>query len=59
MNLILKLISFTGLVLTIIPCFLVFTNVIPVELSKKLMLIGTFMWFGSAVIWIKKDKTSF
>jgi len=58
MKLFLKTLSYIGLVLTLIPCFLVFTTVISPELSKMLMITGTFLWFGTSVFWIKKDKIS-
>jgi len=53
---ILKFVSFTGLILTILPAVFVFTGTIELQLHKWLMLIGTIMWFGTAPLWINKQK---
>lgn len=56
MKYLLKLLSVSGLALTVIPSFLVFTQAIPMEMHKTFMLIGTFLWFGSAPFWMKEKK---
>lgn len=55
MKLLLKYISLLGLLLTVIPSFLVFNGAIDISLHKTLMLIGTFLWFIPAPFWIKKS----
>ena len=50
----LKIISAIGLVLTLVPSFLVFTQTIDLENHKLLMLIGTILWFGTAPFWMNK-----
>ena len=55
-KLILKIISYAGLVLTLIPSFLVFTKVIGFETNKHLMLLGTVLWFGTCPFWMNKSK---
>ena len=52
-----KLISYIGLALTIIPAFLVFNGKITLEFSKWLMLIGTIIWFLSAPTWMNKNES--
>ncbi len=56
MNLILKLISFTGLVLTIFPAVLVFTGTLSFDMHTTLMLVGMLLWFGTAPFWMKEKK---
>lgn len=46
--------SIASLLLTIIPSFLVFMGVIPLEANKTLMLIGTLGWFSTAPYWMNK-----
>lgn len=63
MKSILKLISFVGLVLTVVPSILVLQGSLGQEASKNLMLIGTLCWFLSAPFWLgrkslKKNTTS-
>ena len=55
-NMLLKIISFIGLLLTLIPSFLVFLKGIELETSKYLMLLGTLLWFGSSPFWMNKSK---
>ncbi|PZX57062.1 hypothetical protein LV84_02194 [Algoriphagus ratkowskyi] len=56
MKSVLKIISFTALVLTLAPSFLVFWGYIEPSLSKILMLIGTIVWFGTASFWMNKTE---
>jgi len=57
MKSLIKLISYFGLALTIIPAFLVFNGKITLEFSKWLMLIGTIVWFLSAPTWMNKNES--
>jgi hypothetical protein len=57
MKKILIIISFIGLVLTLLPSFLVFANAISWDTYLLLMNVGTIMWFVSAPFWMeKKDE---
>ena len=55
MKKIIMLISFIGLVLTILPSFFVFAKIITPNLNSILMIIGTLTWFISAPLWMKKS----
>lgn len=55
MRTLLIVISIIGLMFTIIPSVLVFTQHISFETHKLYMAIGMFMWFGTAVFWIKEQ----
>lgn len=54
MKTILKIASFVGLVLTIVPPIMFFKSVISLDSSHLYMTIGMFVWFGSAPFWINK-----
>ncbi len=56
MNSIIKLISYFGLALTIIPSILVFAGFTTLETSKIFMIIGTIIWFISAPSWMNKTE---
>lgn len=56
MQFILKIISYLGLILTVVPSFLVFAGVIELSFHKTLMLIGTLLWFLTAPFWMNKEK---
>ncbi len=49
-----KMVSYLGLGLTIVPAFLVFYQVMTLELYKSMILLGTFVWLASAPFWIFK-----
>lgn len=54
MKALLILISIFSLLLTIVPAFLVFFNVIAMDLNKSLMLVGTLGWFLTAPYWMNQ-----
>ena len=54
MKLILKILSVIGLILTLVPSFMVFTGTITLDTNKWLMLIGTIVWFTTAPFWMNK-----
>ena len=56
MKILLKIISLIGLLLTIVPSFLVFTGKITLDNNKWLMIIGTLLWFASAPFWMNKKE---
>jgi len=58
MRTILKIISFIGLGVTILPSVLVLTGTISMELNKSLMMVGTLLWFGTVIFWMNKEKES-
>ena len=51
-----KIISYTGLGLTLIPAFLVFSGVLSLDTSKNLMLVGTIAWFATAPYWMNEPS---
>lgn len=56
MKLLIKTISYMGLVLTLFPSFFVFTGNLSLESSKMFTFIGTIIWFISAPSWINKTN---
>ena len=54
MKTILKLFSLMGLLITIVPSFLVFADVISLDTNKLLMILGTLLWFISVPFWMDK-----
>jgi hypothetical protein len=50
------IISIAGLLLTVVPSILVFTQDIALESHKQLMLWGLLMWFITAPLWIKEQE---
>lgn len=57
MNIVLKIISYTGLLLTILPSFLHFAGLIEFELHKWVTLFGTVIYLSTAPFWMNKEKT--
>lgn len=56
MKILLKIISFTGLALTILPSVLVFSGVIAMRTHYLLMAVGFVLWFASAPFWMKSQS---
>lgn len=52
MKQLLKVVSYLGLALTLVPSFLVFTGALDVPTYKVLMLVGTACWIVTAPFWI-------
>lgn len=50
----LKIVSYIGLGLTLIPAFLVFAGRLTWNTHAILMIIGTLLWFLTAPLWIKE-----
>lgn len=50
-----KPISWTSLALIVVPPILFFTGVINQSTMTLLLLIGTFIWFISASLWMKSE----
>lgn len=53
----LKLISYCGLALSIIPAFLVYHDTLSKESYFNLMILGMLLWFSTAVFWVKPDHS--
>jgi len=59
MRVILQVISLSGLLMTIVPPILFFTDKISHAQQNVYMAIGTMIWFISAFFWLgKKSKAS-
>lgn len=56
MRSLLKILSYIGLGLTLIPSVLVFSGNISIDVSKTLMLLGTVIWFLLAPSWMNKTN---
>ncbi|WP_288369717.1 hypothetical protein [uncultured Algoriphagus sp.] len=54
----LKLISFSGLAMTIVPPIFFYSGVIPMESMKLWMLLGMIAWMVSAPFWVNKKTDS-
>jgi hypothetical protein len=58
MTRVLKLISFLGLALTVVPALLVFTGSMSWGTHAALTLLGAVLWFGSAPFWMGEGANS-
>ncbi len=56
MTILLKIISFAGLGLTIIPSVLVLSGTIDMHWNKLLMSAGMVVWFAAAYFWVNKSS---
>lgn len=56
MKLLMSLLTIVALGLTVIPSLLVFNGMIDIDLHKKLMTVGTVLWFIAAPIWFREDR---
>ncbi len=52
-RIIITILAITGLILTILPSFLLFSGNITSDLNKQLMFIGFLLWFVVAPVWLK------
>ena len=55
MDTLLKIASFLGLGLTVVPAFLLFAGTISWETHATLMLAGTILWFGTSPFWMREE----
>ncbi len=55
-KLLIKLLSFIGLGLNIVPAMLVFSAEMTPDTCKQLMLAGTILWFVTAPSWMNKGQ---
>ena len=51
----LKLTSYCGLALSIVPALLVYNGTIEKGTFLNLMLLGMLLWFSTAIQWIKPE----
>jgi hypothetical protein len=51
----LKLLSWLGLALTLLPSLLVFGGVLSPEAFKTIVLAGSILWLATAPFWINRD----
>ena len=56
MKTILKIGSFVGLALTIVPAFLVLTGALTWNTHAVLMAVGALLWFVTAPFWMAKER---
>jgi hypothetical protein len=56
MRRVLQSLSLLGLLLTVLPAFLVFAGRIEWNTHANLMLIGMILWFGSAPFWMRREE---
>jgi len=52
MKIVLKIISYTGLALTLVPSLLHFAGEMSLSMHKTLMFVGTIAWFVTAPFWM-------
>ena len=55
MGIFLKLLSAAGLILTVIPSFLVWYGMMPWLFHVQLMFAGMILWFLTAPFWMNKE----
>ena len=53
----LKLVSWLGLALTLLPSFFVFSGALPLEGFKVIVLAGSLLWLATAPFWINRDRS--
>lgn len=56
MNVLLKVLSFAGLALTIVPSIFVFAQEITMDTHKQLMIVGMLLWFTTSPFWMKEQE---
>ncbi|SHG57033.1 hypothetical protein SAMN05443144_1359 [Fodinibius roseus] len=56
MNILLKIVSFFGLGLTVVPSILVFWQSLSMEDHKFYMIFGMILWFATSPFWMKEQE---
>ena len=56
MKLTLRLISYLGLALSVVSPVLYWAGQVPSSTNYTLLVVGMFLWFGTAIFWIKPEK---
>jgi len=57
MRMSLKMVSWLGLVLTLLPSLLVFGGVLSLDAFESLVLAGSVLWLATAPFWINQDRS--
>jgi hypothetical protein len=52
----LKLASWLGLALTLLPSFLVFSGILTLDGFKTVVLAGSVLYLSTAALWINRDR---
>jgi NADH:ubiquinone oxidoreductase subunit 6 (subunit J) len=53
----LKLVSWLGLTLTLLPSFFVFSGALSLDAFKVVVLVGSVLWLGTAPLWVNRDRS--
>jgi hypothetical protein len=53
----LRLVSYLGLALSVVPGFFVMAGSLSMPAYYKIINVGMVLWFATAVFWIKAEKT--
>jgi hypothetical protein len=53
----LKLVSWLGLALTLLPSFFVFSGALSLDVFKVVVLAGSVLWLSTAPFWINRDRS--
>jgi hypothetical protein len=56
MRFLLSLLSLVGLLLTVVPSFLVLSGNLEWQVHARLMLVGMVFWFVSAPFWMESEN---
>lgn len=57
MKTVLKILSYGGLALTVVPAFLVFAGTLEWGTHATLMVVGAAVWFVTAPFWMGDDSS--
>lgn len=58
MTAVLKILSYSGLALTVLPAVLVLAGVLSWRAHSVLMLVGAALWFSTASFWMGRADSS-
>lgn len=58
MTALLKILSYSGLALTVVPAVLVLADIISWRTHTVLMLVGAVLWFSTASFWMGRADAS-
>ena len=53
---VLKLASWLGLALTLLPSFFVFAGILSLDGFRTIVLAGSLLWLGTAPLWVNRDR---
>jgi hypothetical protein len=55
MRMSLRVVSWLGLALTLLPSFLVFGGALSLDAFKSMVLAGSILWLATAPFWVNQD----